>query len=273
MNFKKAGIILFLIFYLFPIYKTFAQSPNTGFVPANIWYSKDPFQEGDKIKIYTLIFNPDTKQLSGTVDFFDNTVLLGKKDFTIAANATNAISITWTVTAGDHNIFGEIENAKFLASTGNYQAVSLAENQTQKSSRTVAKKIIPSATLNSSSQTNDTVSSFVSGIQNVITEKTPDFIVKPIASSAGTVENFRQNIATASENKKGEIENEIKVLENAKVVLNSKTAANTLLKPFKYAELFLLNVSSFILNNKVIFYGIIIIFIFFILRFIWKKIF
>ena len=59
--------------------KILAQSSNTGFVPGNIWYSKDPFEEGDKVKIYTFIFNPDSRELSGTVIFFDKTVLLGKK--------------------------------------------------------------------------------------------------------------------------------------------------------------------------------------------------
>ena len=84
MNLKKAGIVLFLIFSLLPIQKIFAQSSNTGFVQANIWYSKDPFEEGDKVKIYTFIFNPDTRELSGTVIFFDNTVMLGKKDFIVS---------------------------------------------------------------------------------------------------------------------------------------------------------------------------------------------
>ena len=118
MTFKKVSIVLFLIFSLFPIQKIFAQNSNTGFVPGNIWYSKDPFEEGDKIKIYTFIFNPDARELSGTVIFFDKTVLLGKKDFIILSKSANDISIDWTVTAGDHTIFGKIENAKFLISKG-----------------------------------------------------------------------------------------------------------------------------------------------------------
>ncbi len=273
MSLKKFGIILFLIFSLLPVQKIFAQNANTGFVPANIWYSKDPFEEGDKIKIYTLIFNPDTRQLSGTVNFFDNTVLLGKKDFTVAANATNAVSVSWTVTAGDHSIFGEIENAKFLVSAGNYQAVSLTENQTQKSSRTVSKKIVPGTTdANSVSQIGNNISSLVSDVKS-IAEKTPSSITEPITSAVNTLEEFRTNTNIASDNKQGEIKNEIKALDNAKTPANSTTAPSSLLKPFKYVELFFFSVASFILNNKVLFYGIIILAVFFILRFIWNIVF
>ncbi len=140
MILRKIGIILFLIFSLLPMEKISAQSPNTGFVQANLWYSKDPFEEGDKIKIYTFIFNPDARELSGIVVFFDKTVLLGKKEFTIPAKTANDVSIDWTVTAGDHTIFGKIENAKFLVSAGKYEEVYIAENETEKSSRTVSKK-------------------------------------------------------------------------------------------------------------------------------------
>lgn len=41
MNLKKIGILAFLLFCLFPIYKTYAQTTNTGFVQTNIWYNKN----------------------------------------------------------------------------------------------------------------------------------------------------------------------------------------------------------------------------------------
>src|SRR3989338_5661631 len=70
MTLKKALIFVLIINSLFGACRAYAQSSNAGFVPGNIWYSLDPFLEGDKIKIYTLIFNPDPRELSGTVIFF-----------------------------------------------------------------------------------------------------------------------------------------------------------------------------------------------------------
>src|SRR3989344_6452613 len=129
MNFKKLTIVLFLIFSILPTTKILAQSSDIGFVSENIWYSEDSFEEGDKIRIYTFIFNPDSRELSGTVLFFDKTVLLGKKDFAVPPKRALDVSIDWTVVAGDHTIFGKIEDAKFLVSTGNYEQASISENE------------------------------------------------------------------------------------------------------------------------------------------------
>jgi len=276
MTFKKIGIILFLIFSLISTQKLLAQVTNVGFVPGNIWYSKDPFEEGDKIKIYTFIFNPDSRELSGTVIFFDKTVLLGKKDFTLPAKTANDISIDWTVTAGDHAIFAKIENAKFLISKGKYEEVSLAENETEKDSRTVSKKIVSKAT----DKNIETTGTSVSDITDTIQENIPDFITKPIISSVNSLETFRENLNTVSNNKKEEIKKEIKTLNDvdlkvgiSKGNLTAKSETSPLLKPFKYVEIFFLSIFSFLLSNKILFYGILAIIIFFLLRFIWKKIF
>lgn len=264
MILKKVGIVLFLALFIFPIYKIFAQSPNTGFVSGNIWYSEDPFKEGDKVKIYTFIFNPDTRELSGTVIFFDEAVLLGKKDFTIPPKKASDISIDWTVTAGDHTIFGKIENAKFLISKGKYEEIYLTENETEKSSRTVSKKMISQPV---GENTNGT---YVEDIKKIIKEKTPDFISEPIVSTVDKLEGFRESTNIASENKRAEVKNEIEVLDSKKDTSSSETKTSPFLKPFKYIELFFLSIFSFILNNKVLFYGLIIVVVFFILRFIWK---
>jgi len=283
MTFKKIGVILFLIFFLFPICKIYGETSNAGFIPANIWYSKDPFQEGDKIKIYTLIFNPDQREFSGTVIFFDKTVFLGKKDFAVPAKGIKDISIDWTATVGDHIIFGKIENAKFLISKDKYEEAYLAKDETEQSKRIVSKKIIPQETsTDTNSELNTTNPSQIEKIRDIIVEKTPIFIAKPIANTANAIEGFRENVGTASENKKQEVKVEIKALEeNDKIVADDNKISSDLktenkseiLKPFKYAELFLFTLSSAIFNNKFIFYGILIIVIFLLFRWIWIKIF
>ena len=281
MTFKKIGIVLFLIFSLIPIQKLLAQVTSVGFVPGNIWYSKSPFEEGDKVKIYTFVFNSDSREFSGTVVFFDKTVLLGKKEFTIAGKTANDISIDWTVTAGDHTVFAKIEDAKFLLTNGKYEQIYIAENETEKSLTTVPKKIIPKSdtSFDSNSDTNN-ISTSVSDITKTIQENTPDFITKPIISSVNSLEAFRENLNTTSNNKKEELKKEIETLNDvdlkigiSKGNLTAKSETSPLLKPFKYVEIFFLSVFSFVLSNKILFYGISAIIIFFLLRFIWKKIF
>jgi hypothetical protein len=272
MALKKFGIVLFLVFSLLPIQKIFAQSSNAGFVPGNIWYSKDPFEEGDKIKIYTFIFNSDAKELSGTVVFFDKTVLLGKKEFTLAGKTATDVFINWTVNAGDHTIFAKIEEAKFLVSAGKYEQVYLAENETEKSSRTVSKKIVSTPTnTNTNTDTGTSLTpTSISDIKKIIGEKTPAFITEPLISGINALEELRTSTITAGEEKKEELKNEIKALDNVKTTPKGDTTQSFLLKPFKYVEIFFLSIFSLILNNKIIFYGFLIIIVFFILRYIWK---
>jgi hypothetical protein len=284
MTKRNIGIILLLLFFLLPFNLVNAQSSNAGFVPGNIWYSKDPFEEGDKVQIYTVVFNPEKRELSGTIVFFDNNVFLGKKDFVAEAKGVKDIYIDWTVNVGNHSIFAKIENAKFLVSKGKYEEVFLAENETSKSSRTVSKKITTGiddagSKINSVVDTVGTLSSeSVGNIKKIIGENTPNFISEPVVSTTNIVEKFRTDVGLSSENKKVEINNQIKSLDTSKSDASNtsptKTAEpNVLLKPFKYAELFFFTLLAFIVNNPFIFYGFIIAIIFYILRMIWRLIF
>lgn len=276
---QKGKIILFIFILLSSFYPAkflneianAQTTSNAGFISVNIRYSKDPFIEGDKIKIYSLVINPDQREISGIVVFFDQTILLGTKSFTVPANGVKDVFINWTVTAGNHAIFAKIENAKFLISKGNYEAVALADNETTKSERTVEKIIIINPTSNTSQTVDTTGLASIQNIKNLIAEKTPDFIAKPISMTASAIDGFRESMGTTSENKKLETKTEITALDNNKAVPNLNT--NKLLKPFKYVELFFLSLFSAIFNNKFIFYGLLAGLVFFLVRFIWHKIF
>lgn len=279
MSKKNLKIILLLILFLFPIFKINAQNTNAGFVPANIWYSKDPFEEGDKIKIYTLIFNPDSRQLSGMLVFFDKETLLGNKNFTLAGGSAKDIYINWTVNAGSHNIFAKIQNAKFLLPNGKYEDANLGEDKTQESSRTITKKISKDPTNNTA--TNDAVlgENTVQNIQKIIGENTPEFITKPIIITTNAVEKFREDVGATSYNKKEEVKTEIEALNKTPPPSldpkspDSKIESSKILKPFKYIELFFLNLFSFIFNNAIAFYIFISAIVFLISRYIWYLIF
>ena len=280
---RKLLIILFLFCSIFPL-KILAQDSNVGFVSGSIWYSKDPFLEGDKIKIYTLVFNPDKRELSGNVIFFDQTVFLGKEDFVVPGNGLKEVHINWTATVGSHKIFAKIENSKFLISVGKYEDVYLSNNETEKSSRNVSKKILlknntPETNNPGTTTTADNSSSdlgLMENIKNTLIEKTPSFISSPINSTALALENFRENLNTVSENKSEVLKKEIEILKTADETSpqkNPEPMQNKIQKPFKQLELFLFTLLSAILKSKFLFYGILIGLFFLILNFIWRKIF
>jgi len=276
MRFKKIGIILFLIFFFVPMGRLLAQTTNAGFVPGNIWYSEDPFSEGDKIKIYTLIFNPDTRKFSGTVDFFDNSTLLGTKNFNVAATSTEDIYISWTVTAGDHQIYGQIQNAKFLTSSGTYIDANLTQNQTSKSSRTVASKVVAQNINNGINTVDGTFNNALSSIQNLgNTAKNilPSSVPQLVTTVTNTLDGLRSNLETTVDNAQKQTQNNIDSFKNTKTSSTNSINTATIQEPFYYVGLYFLTILAFILKYKILFYGIIVVIALVVLRFIWNLIF
>lgn len=275
--------ILFLVLLCFLSFGNkiiFAQNlSTTGFIPSNIWYSKDPFEEGDKIKIYTLVFNSDKRELSGSVLFFDNNVLLGKKNFIAAPSSVAQVSINWNVNAGDHDIFAKIESSKFTISAGKYEDVYLNENESEHSKRTVNKKIVLDSTnkntVDTSNQNTSTTGDQISNIANTIKENTPDIIAKPLIATANVTEDFRNGVENNLIKKEVEINKDIKNLSN---VSNKKTETSflkkpSIQKPFKYVQLFFVKLFGFIFKYKIVFYVVSFFVILFLLRFLWQKFF
>ena len=274
MNFKKIGIILFLVFSLLPIKQSFAQTTNVGFVPVNIWYSKDPFEEGDKIKIYTLIFNPDTKQLSGTVTFFDGTKILGTKDFSVSGGSAKDISISWVVSVGDHTIFAQIQNAKFLLPNGKYQDVSLTNNKTENNLRTVSKKIVftPNNSNSIDKTYNDTVKS-IENIGNNVISNIPPSVSEPIATTTNVIDKIRENANISVQKAKEDTKNKIDAFENMNNSSKNSQNTNSIQKPFEYVALFILSILGTILKYKILFYGILAIITLSLIRYLWHLFF
>ncbi|MES2416116.1 MAG: hypothetical protein V4504_00215 [Patescibacteria group bacterium] len=276
----RIGILILLCFLSVGNKFIFAQSStNAGFVPSNIWYSKDPFEEKDSIKIYTLVFNSDSKRaLSGSVLFFDNDVLLGKKAFTAAPSSVAQVFVNWQVTVGSHDIYAKIENSKFTVSAGKYEDVYLNENESEHSKRTVNKKIIlPSSSDVVKENTFSNSGDAISNIANTIKEKTPDIIAKPILATVGATEDFRTTTENTLVKKENEIQKDLKSLSSIQI---SKPTASTpspkksfIQKPFKYVELFFVKLFSFIFKYKILFYGLSFLLIIWILRFLWQRFF
>ncbi len=274
---KRILIFFFLISILIPS-RIYSQTPSrAGFIPGNIWYSPDPFEEKDAIKINTIIFNPEANKFSGDVIFFDKDIFLGKKSFIVQARGIENVEINWIATAGEHKIFAKIENAKLLLSNGQYKEIYIAENKTEENILKIEKKEFPNTSIIDNIGTASIES--VENIKNAIKEKTPDFVTKTTILTANVIEATRSSMNVVLEKKKEAVQNEIKTLnaeskDGATTVSDLKNKkGDGLMKPFKYIELFFFTIFSFIFGNKPIFYGILFIVAIFFLRYIFRLIF
>ncbi|MCK9344919.1 MAG: hypothetical protein M0P64_02185 [Candidatus Pacebacteria bacterium] len=111
---------------------------NAGFVPANIWYSKDPFFAGETIRVYTIIFNGSSYDLEGTVEFLDNGVLLGKTNFSLSGGGrVRDLWVDWKATNGKHVMTARIVNVTASLAGGAKRSIALDNAETGKSERLV----------------------------------------------------------------------------------------------------------------------------------------
>ncbi|MFA5997516.1 MAG: hypothetical protein WC791_03450 [Candidatus Paceibacterota bacterium] len=135
------NIFLALLFAFGPFSFAYAADlpiKNAGFVPANIWYSKDPFFVGETIRIYTIVFNGSTYDIEGTVEFLDGGVPIGKTSFSISSGGrVRDLWIDWKATEGKHIITARIVDGTASLAGGKKSAIALDNTETGKSERTI----------------------------------------------------------------------------------------------------------------------------------------
>lgn len=298
MNKKVATIISLMLFVLLPStsFALVQDTSNVGFIPANIWYSDTPNTQGEKVRIYTVVFNPYQKELKGNVSFYDGEMLLGKKDFVVPTIGTKEVYVEWTVTLGTHKIFARINNLKYLVSKGAYEDITVKEDTSETSAYTVYKPILPSVSdiKDKVEVAKDTVKVPVNNLQQKILESTPDYVSKPIVSTSNFFENWRNAQISVIESKKADVVAELNLItkENTEAEVSSDTTnksltqedatspqkigkdfKSSLLTPLKYVELFFITLLSYIIGYKLIFYATLVVIFALFVRLLWGKIF
>ncbi len=133
MNYILAIIFLSFSFSLPVFGAEEAPLKNAGFVQGNIWYSKTPFFAGDRIRIYTIIFNGSTEDLVGSVEFLDNGTPIGKSLFSILdGGRVRDVWVDWTAKDGKHTITARIVDVSTTDALGKKKIVVLENSEAGK---------------------------------------------------------------------------------------------------------------------------------------------
>ncbi len=267
---KKFFLIFFLCFFVAsPTFATFEAQSNVGFITAPIWYSKDPFSDGDAIKIYTVVFNGGDQTIRGSVEFYDKTTILGRQDFVVVPKNLKDVSIDWNVTAGDHSITAKIIDPEVVLPLGKTESVFIDHTETAASKRTVMKRILPKSTVPSDEVP---VLKQVDALEKIITSHTPTVFTGAVGGVVGTIDTWRSTTGSTVQEKK----------DVAALALRKESAGTTASAaspsekyvdtPIRYVTLFFLTLFSFILNTPILFYGLILLVVALIVRIIYKAI-
>ncbi|MEI6660206.1 MAG: hypothetical protein WCK91_02165 [bacterium] len=265
--------IIFVFFFSSQI--VLASSVISGFIPGQIWYSKDALVGGDTVRVYTAVWNGESSPLTVHVEFYDKTVILGSRDVSVPATTLSEVSISWKVTEGDHVISAKITSSS-LSVSGKKESVTVDNKLTTEDHQFIP--VVIKKSDGSIATSGDIIKSQVdklgATIDSGISSAIPDSVTAPINSKLDSVDGVRTGVLSTVAALKASTQKDLNAL-NAKPAKASKDGippTSSVDKPFTYIKLFFLSAVSFIFGSKIIFYGLLVVLVFLILRFIYRKI-
>src|ERR1700674_4005698 len=103
---RRLGTMLVCVFISIPL-----MAHAAGFAKQSIFLSKSSVTEGDTVRIHATVSNDATAQFVGSVVLKDGDAKLGTAALPLAVGAAQAISVTWTPSAGVHRITAALEGS------------------------------------------------------------------------------------------------------------------------------------------------------------------
>ena len=274
---KKILIIIFSVAILIFPASLSAQEKieNVGFMPGNIWYSKDPFFAGDNISIYTIVFNSGTDEFSGTVLFYDSDKLLGKVPISLGANGQfKSVSIEWKALPGYHKIFAVIKTPKLIRE-GISSPVIIGNEKSDESEKFVRSLEKPESATTTVKNFFDEKAEFA---KEYAEKNLPAPVSEAISKVSSLLESVREEGKLWGDERRVELNEKIKKLneEEARTKSLNKEAYTSALdrveKPLAYVYAFFVGAIAYIFCSKLFFYGGLLAILYFIIRFL-KRIF
>lgn len=289
---KRLGVYFVLFvgtLFLLPYTPLRAESSAyIGFMSDPIWYVPDAFSEGDTVQIHTFVFNGRQETFKGVLEFYDDQVLLGKKDISLPGGSGKEMSLLWLARAGDHKIYAKIASPKIILASGKEQAIVLENSATVADNRSVSKKALSSATETVADGMYGSVLSQIDIAGQFLKEHTPEAIQKPVTAAVDVSEGVRSSVSEASLAGKQSAEAEIKKIEEVQTLAGSdkvstdkrqidtevkkptvskgKTSSLAVKKPFEYARLYFWSLVHFIASHAIVFYGLVFVIVLYIIR-------
>jgi len=274
---KKYFLFLFIIlstFIALPIYAEVVA--NSGFIPGQIWYSKEPLIEEDTVNIHTAVWNGEKDPLSVKIEFYDKNVILGSRDIVLSSLELKDVYISWKITSGDHVISAKIISSLATIS-GKKEKVILSRITTSND-----KQFVPVVVKNDVGEpvsSTDLLKTQIDKTNSKINSILPEKVSTSISNSFTVVDDFRDKTFEQVTTVKDETQKEINLIKSEE---KKQTLAQTLdvknniedavKKPIAYIKLFLFSALTFIFGNKIVFYGLLILIVFYIIRSIYRKI-
>ena len=251
-----------------------------GFVNASLWFDKELFFSGDKVRIYTTLANSTEADFKGTVEFFDNKNFIGSSSVTLERQGGfQVVWVDWVPTEGEHIVSVSITNPIIITEDGE-QALSYDSEPSYEISRFVdtdtdgdligntididddndgildvddEEPLIARKIANPQEDIPEETKEIIETLKEVASSTTPK-IIAGIESVKNTLDNFRKETGKVITKQIQEVKEKI-----AEKITNEESNNNTENKelknsPFNQLKLLALTTAGYTLNNTVVFY-------------------
>lgn len=272
---KKYFLFLFIVFSILFTQVSYAENISvSGFTPGQIWYSKEPLVEGETVNIHTSIWNGEENSLSVKVEFYDKNVILGSRDIIVKSSELKDVYVPWKITSGDHTISAKIVSSLEVISSDKKEDISLTRSSTSDYKQSVSTTV-----KNEKGETVDITDSIKTKIDDVtssVTSLIPEDINNSVSDKFNSIEDLRSDTSIKLDTAKDEAQKEldsIKEVNKENNNTNTKSSIEDVTeKPLAYVKFFLFSILAFIFSNKIVFYGLAVFIVFYIIRLIYRKI-
>lgn len=235
---------------------------NAGFTGKTILVSNNAPVVGDTVRMSMPIYNETKGTLYGNVRLYENGKKMGEKAVILKIGEFGGFSYEWKAVPGSHDFVLKLEDT-FVQEPKKEKVIVVLENR--------------EAEITLRSQGSG--SSIIDSAPDLFKEYTVDSEEQTAPGDSG-IDSIRQDFASNAEAKINSIKQDINesVKQNAEYEkrLNAlreslPRADGSVLTPLQYLYAWALGALAYILSNAYLFYGIVILIGFWILRFIFRK--
>lgn len=242
---------------------------SNSFILDQVWYSNNLPKEGETIKIYAAIWNGNNDSLSVKVEFYDKNVILGTRDIVVAPQKIQDVSVSWKVTKGDHSISAKVLSATLSTKDGK-KALNLDPKETKTDRKFIS--VVVDKDNGESVSGNEVVKGELNKFGEKIEGMVPESVNETVKESIDYFDVFRVQTLSKILDSKEKTELKISEYEEESSGLKPQTLESATERPIAQVKLFFLKVLIFIFENKLVFYTLIIIALFYVLRSLYRKI-
>ncbi len=256
---KKYFLFLFALAFVCSFSLVHAEVPNTlTFLPDEVWYSEEDLKDGETVGVYAGLWNGTDNLVKTKIEFYDKSTLLGSREVSIESKKLKEVSISWKVAVGEHSISAKITSPKSVID-------GKSEDLKIKDSSTKSDRLNISVVVRDDNGEEVKATEALDGIVDKAGEKVDEILDEDVKEKINVglsaIEEYRLEKGDQVKELAEEAEEKVEQIKSEE---GQEGLTGAMIKMYFW------KVISFVFENKTVFYIVIIVLAFCVLRAIYR---